>query len=283
MEKNRASIREEGFRVSLLGADPDWVFENQDGIEAILVYALRGGSHSSIWRVDESQYELRQGHVLLAPPGRRIEGKGNGCFALASIPGELFDLVWAFVPRDEDTRPMVVKVGALDAFYLDFHLTSLYQVTREKQPLWQVAATIHIFSALLRVLEWGLNLGAVRPGQFCHPEERAGDRIAKLVLYMAEHPEERYSVPLMARRCFMSERSFFRRFRNQTGFTPLQMLTRLRLGKAREFLESGEMTISQVSDLSGFSGPRNLYETFRRHMEESPGTIRRKGRRPERP
>lgn len=54
-----------------------------------------------------------------------------------------------------------------------------------------------------------------------------------------------------------------RRFKDTTGETPITWLTMERLNYARELLETTNLTIDRITELSVFTTP----ELFRRHFE----------------
>ncbi|CAM5581712.1 Helix-turn-helix domain-containing protein OS=Streptomyces tendae OX=1932 GN=F3L20_17060 PE=4 SV=1 [Streptomyces tendae] len=74
----------------------------------------------------------------------------------------------------------------------------------------------------------------------------------------------------MAARSGMSQRTFSRRFRQQTGTTPLQGLLRARVRRAQYLLESGDHSIERIARQAGFGSPTALRERFRRVVGTTP-------------
>ncbi|MGV9314047.1 GlxA family transcriptional regulator [Streptomyces sp. NPDC003691] len=66
----------------------------------------------------------------------------------------------------------------------------------------------------------------------------------------------------------MSVRSLNRRFREQTGLTPLQYLLKLRVDRARQLLAAGDGTVEEIAARTGFGSPAG----FRRHFQRLTGT-----------
>ncbi len=79
----------------------------------------------------------------------------------------------------------------------------------------------------------------------------------------------------LARRALMSPRTFYRRLQAATGTTPLQWLLDQRLGRARSLLESTDLPIEKVGELSGLGTANNLRHHFLRHLGVSPSDYRR--------
>lgn len=66
----------------------------------------------------------------------------------------------------------------------------------------------------------------------------------------------------LARHARMSPRTFARRFRDETGMSPGQWVIRQRVSRARELLESTDLTVDQVAAHAGFATAASL----RQHM-----------------
>ncbi|MFI1014562.1 GlxA family transcriptional regulator [Streptomyces sp. NPDC020965] len=72
----------------------------------------------------------------------------------------------------------------------------------------------------------------------------------------------------------ISERSLNRRFREQTGATPLQYLLRLRIGRVRELLADGDIPIERIPERTGFGSPAGLRRHFQRFTGMTPRAYR---------
>src|SRR5690606_1405826 len=100
------------------------------------------------------------------------------------------------------------------------------------------------------------------------------ERLAKLCAFIIENPSETHSVPELAARCHMSERSFARHFVAETGFTPAQFVERARLDEACRRLASGDASLDAVSAASGFGAAERMRRAFLRHLGVTPGRYR---------
>ncbi|MFX0538093.1 GlxA family transcriptional regulator [Ornithinimicrobium sp. Y1847] len=88
------------------------------------------------------------------------------------------------------------------------------------------------------------------------------------------------SVPAMARHARMSERTFTRRFRDETGMSPLQWLQQVRLQRALELLEQTSWTVDRIADEAGLGTAANLRHRMRAVLATSPAAYRRTFRGP---
>jgi transcriptional regulator GlxA family with amidase domain len=90
---------------------------------------------------------------------------------------------------------------------------------------------------------------------------------------------ERLGEPLtladLAAHARMSVRTFTRRFRDETGLSPLRWLAGQRLALARQLLESTDAPIDRVAADAGFGTPASLRQHLRATIGVPPGTYRR--------
>jgi transcriptional regulator GlxA family with amidase domain len=79
----------------------------------------------------------------------------------------------------------------------------------------------------------------------------------------------------MADHACVSPRTFARRFREETGTTPLQWLLDQRVQEARRLLEQTDLPIDAVAWRAGFGTAASLREHFRRATATTPTAYRR--------
>ena len=93
--------------------------------------------------------------------------------------------------------------------------------------------------------------------------------------WATERLDEPLDVAAMARHAGVSPRTFARRFRVETGTTPLQWLLSQRVIEARRLLEESEMPIDDVAWRAGFGTAASLRDHFRRATATTPTAYRR--------
>ncbi|MEU8627721.1 helix-turn-helix domain-containing protein [Streptomyces sp. NPDC048669] len=79
----------------------------------------------------------------------------------------------------------------------------------------------------------------------------------------------------MAQQESMSVRTFTRRFREEVGISPVQWLTQQRVERARQLLESTDLSIDQVARDAGFGTPTSLRQHLQAALGVSPTMYRR--------
>jgi transcriptional regulator GlxA family with amidase domain len=105
--------------------------------------------------------------------------------------------------------------------------------------------------------------------------EQARASLEETRRWALERLAEPLDVAAMARHAAVSPRTFARRFREETGTTPLQWLLSQRVLEARRVLEETEMPIEEVALRAGFGTAASLRDHFRRATATSPSAYRR--------
>lgn len=83
------------------------------------------------------------------------------------------------------------------------------------------------------------------------------------------------AIEQLADKAGMSRRSFDRHFKASTGLSPLQWLLQQRLQLVQHYLEQGQHSIEQISDLTGFGSSLNLRQQFQKQLGISPRQYQR--------
>ncbi|WP_135451559.1 helix-turn-helix domain-containing protein [Mycobacterium sp. DL99] len=94
------------------------------------------------------------------------------------------------------------------------------------------------------------------------------------ITWMEENALSPLDLHAIATHATVSVRTLNRQFRDHFGTTPLALLTRMRVDRARRLLESTGMTVDRVADQSGFGSYASLRYHFQRAVGVSPQTYR---------
>jgi transcriptional regulator GlxA family with amidase domain len=105
--------------------------------------------------------------------------------------------------------------------------------------------------------------------------EVTGAGTAEVREWALRHLDSPLSIDDLALRARMSRRSFTRRFREETGQSPAQWLTRQRVEHARRLLESSELTVDQIAHRAGLGTGVSLRQHLRAVLGVSPSAYRR--------
>ena len=93
--------------------------------------------------------------------------------------------------------------------------------------------------------------------------------------YINSHFTEQFSIPQLARQCALSESVYRRRFRQLTGLSPVQYINRLKVEKARQLLQSDDISHQQISDFLNFYNVSYFHRVFKSITGQTPGEYRR--------
>lgn len=99
-------------------------------------------------------------------------------------------------------------------------------------------------------------------------------------IWALQHLDQPISLRDLAGRAKVSVRTLTRRFTAETGVTPFQWLLQQRLLRARELLETTDLTIDQVAGRSGLGSGESLRQHLSRQIGMTPAAYRGAFRRP---
>jgi transcriptional regulator GlxA family with amidase domain len=92
--------------------------------------------------------------------------------------------------------------------------------------------------------------------------------------WIAGHLASDLTVPALAARAAMSERSFVRRYRAATGLTPARAVERMRVEAAQQLLVETSLPIKRVAQRCGFGSEETMRQSFQRQLGVSPREYR---------
>ncbi|WP_406691258.1 helix-turn-helix domain-containing protein [Saccharopolyspora sp. ID03-671] len=107
-----------------------------------------------------------------------------------------------------------------------------------------------------------------------NPPDLAPATLEPLLGWIEEHAHEPLTLADLATAGRMSTRSLHRRFHAETGQSPVEWLTRVRVRHAQELLETTDHAVETISDRVGFASPNTFRTHFRRLAGVNPRTYR---------
>jgi transcriptional regulator GlxA family with amidase domain len=105
--------------------------------------------------------------------------------------------------------------------------------------------------------------------------EPDGIDTAETRAWAVEHLAEPLTLAELAEHARMSVRTFTRRFREETGISPLRWLAGQRIALARQLLESTDASVDRVAEEAGFGTPASLRQHLRAAIGVAPMAYRR--------
>ncbi|WP_330328432.1 helix-turn-helix domain-containing protein [Streptomyces sp. NBC_00536] len=108
-----------------------------------------------------------------------------------------------------------------------------------------------------------------------HAPTPRGSTLEPLLLWLQGNLGSELSLADIAAQAGTSTRTLIRRFREQTGSTPLQWLHRARVRQAQHLLETTPHSVERIGAQVGFGSPTAFRDRFKRTTGVSPHTYRR--------
>ncbi|WP_320780351.1 GlxA family transcriptional regulator [Streptomyces sp. CRN 30] len=107
------------------------------------------------------------------------------------------------------------------------------------------------------------------------PPTPAGTTMEPLLRWLEENAERDLTLDDIAAHAGVSSRTLGRRFREQTGTTPLQWLHLARVRRSQHLLENTDHPVERIARQAGFGSPTAFRDRFKRVVGISPQAYRR--------
>ena len=110
------------------------------------------------------------------------------------------------------------------------------------------------------------------------PRRHEDGVIADCQVWIAENYTAANPVSRMVARSGLTERTFKRRFRAATGYTPVAYVQTLRIEEAKQQLETGTLPTEEIGASVGYEDPAFFRRLFKRHTGVTPARYRQRVR-----
>jgi transcriptional regulator GlxA family with amidase domain len=167
------------------------------------------------------------------------------------------------VPAGEDRR--IVTGGGMAAW----EDLALYLIARYYDEATAVnAAKLYLFG--------DRSEGQLLFAAMSKPKRHEDAAIAHSQRWIAEHYDTPNPVRGMVEQSGLAERSFKRRFKQATGYTPIDYVQTLRVEEAKHLLESTSGAIDEIARQTGYEDPTSFRRLFKRLAGVTPGRYRQR-------
>src|SRR5260370_15946498 len=133
----------------------------------------------------------------------------------------------------------------------------------------RVAAIAHLLA--IHIAEKYTNIASQRP------DYRGGlpiARLRKIEDYVHAHLAESISIETLAELVELSPFHFSRMFKQTTGMTPLQFVTRERIVRAQQLVRETSRSLIEIALEVGYTSPSHFAQVFRRVVGVAPTEFR---------
>lgn len=142
-----------------------------------------------------------------------------------------------------------------------------------KPPGYKLAINQNLSLTVLQLYRAKLDLSKHPKDQ---TEKTSMERVSSTVDFISKNSHEQYGLAEAARMASVSQRQFTNLCRKITGKSYKQFLNRIRCDKAKDLLETTDMSVSSVAFEVGFEDLSTFYRSFKRCFGTSPSSFRKK-------
>lgn len=147
----------------------------------------------------------------------------------------------------------------------------------DKVTRWIIDAPQQIFEDMSKIADTSLNqkkptlrvtkmlyglLESILVYKQLYSDQTQKSSVTPALLYIDSHIGDRIRVTDLAKMCLMSETSFRKAFREQTGLSPSQYKIRSKIEKACILLQTPEISITEIAETVGFCDVAEFYKFF---------------------
>jgi len=234
-------------------------------------------SGSGTIRINNSLYDLKCGYIYMMPPftPHEIRSSENGLESY-EVKFEITDPA-AFGNIDDFPDSLCFGAyGAEQVFEgMFFELASTApsgEVSAGKGESDKYSETIlslKLAEMLMLLLRADEQLKNTEPQNSVY-----SGKFAKVLEYMDEHHAEDISLEKLASLVHCEKSYFLKKFKHETGLTPMNYLRRFRIDKAKRLLAHSDMNITQISAAVGFQSIHHFSSVFRAVVGVSPSEFK---------
>ena len=237
-----------------------------DGIDqAVLIYCVMG---SGWCRSGETELRVKAGELLIVPPGvphkygadeRRpwtihwVHAKGSLLEAFLQQLGAASRATVLFIGKDPHTVALFEEV--LEVAEQGYAFSQLLQASQ---------ALSHLFAVLVR-----------RARETARESDDAEQRVAVSIEYLEQNLERSLDVNGLAKLAGLSPSHYSALFKAHTGYAPIDYLTRVRVHRACQLLDTTQNSVKSIAASVGYKDQLYFSRVFRAINEVSPREYRR--------
>jgi len=238
-------------------------------------YILRGNLD---WWVNDQSYEIRPGMIFVTRPGE-MHGSCDTSFQ----PTELY---WfqLQVPHGRPMKGLSTAETQILRRGLETMSVRLFPASAQIRPCFERILDEHRYPAkgsriIARTALYQLVLFLLRDAEafakgVTHPQHLSRP-IQKALALIDANLEDPPLIEALALEVGMSPSHFRARFRQETGSTPHEHLTRRRIEKAKQLLLQDRWSVTEVAFRLGYSSSQNFASAFNRQTGMAPSSLRR--------
>ncbi len=171
-----------------------------------------------------------------------------------------------------DSLPDGISLNTSQIYSFEHHNSTaaifeeIIEETLQKRPHYEILC----ISRLLQLL----SIIQREAAQLNHSSDKQWRSVANAITHMNRNCESNLRLEDYAAMCCMSKYHFTRVFKQVTGVTPLDYRNGIRIESAKELLQNGFLSVSEISESLGYSSPAYFSDIFKKSVGVSPRKFR---------
>jgi AraC family L-rhamnose operon transcriptional activator RhaR len=153
-------------------------------------------------------------------------------------------------------------------------MESLFQQMLDEHTVRKPGYAALLYSLLLQLLIYLARQFSEPDQAKLHPQ----DSMEHILQYIRNHVDEPLTIRSMAELCRISERHFFRLFKQRTGQPFQDFVQHTRVQASCELLLRTNLTIAPIAEAVGYKDLQSFHQVFKRIVGMTPGQYRKQGR-----
>lgn len=228
------------------------------------------------YKIDLVEYEVEEGDILFVPPlflhsitlgnNKKVSSE-TYVFHLKFLGGNSTDICstryLAPIMNQEFSMPCVIKPNHPAYVSLRKIFNQINTTYDESIIGYELALKSLFLQTIFLLLQYSKKVAV--------PEtEKVSDKIKNVLDYIELHYSETITVSQLAKLCYFSDYHFMRFFKKHMNMTCVEYINNLRLEKAVELFEKGNLSIMEVSLSVGFHNLSYFHRAFKKKYRMTP-------------
>ena len=239
-------------------------FYSPDGTDGYIMFCVTDGEGTV--ESDGKEYTAARGDLFIFRPGSDLKFVSEDAeklwsFCMLSFGGDDAEF---YLSEAGCVGPTVKKVSSSDHFYAAVK-KCLDRQDAEKIPLSQAQINTFLLDAL----------SSLKPAKSGRIRLRASEQAERAIRFIEFNYMYGITARDVAAELSIDRTHFFRIFKAKTGLSPEQYIMRLRIRKAKELLEAGTNTVTEIASLIGVGDVYYFSKLFKRAEGVSPTEYRK--------
>ena len=265
-----AYVEHSSVRIWASEAETHYDTHTHSAIEIIMPH-----SGVAVYQLPDTRYHVRAGEILIIP---------SGCAHSLTEPKDTFRHLLLFEPNPLLTLRDIPEITEMmrNPVYLTGEtilqkqtadiLLQVIDYYNRREPMWNTQC----YACLLRMyaLLGKDYLEKAQPVDIQKTEHSNSPIMGSAMTFISEHYMEDVTLDQVAAFTGFSRYYFSRTFRDFTGFTFLEYLTRKRLNAATDLLIRTNRSVQSISEAAGFASTATFNRVFRKYKNCTPTQFR---------